>query len=83
MTAPSQITERHHHGHFEPTRALVTAALLFPPLRQMFADGAQDEGFRQVLLDDQALYDLALSAMNDDTWEHGLEALKAKSKTKA
>ena len=74
---------QHRFAEFELARAYVMAALLFPALRQTFADGAADDGFRQLFLDEQALYDLALSAMNDDSWEHGLVALKARSNPKA
>ena len=63
-------------------RAHVMAAWLFPELRRTFAAGAENDALRRLLLDEEALGRLALSAMNDVSWEHGLAALKSLS-TKA
>ena len=60
---------------FDATRSFVMAAFLFPELRRMFADGAENEAIRRQFLDQEQLYHLALTAMNDISWEHGLAAL--------
>lgn len=77
----SQLQQR--FAGFCSARAYIMTALLFPALRQTFADLARDEGIRQVVLDDQALYDFALSAMNEVSWKEGLAALKARSTSKS
>ena len=67
---------------FDAARSCVMAAWLFPELRRMFADGAENDAIARLFLDEEALGPVALSAMNDFSWEHGFAALKSLS-TKA
>ena len=68
------IFQRRFEG-FDATRSSVMAAFLFPELRLMFADGAENDAIRRQFLDQEQLYRLALAAMNDISWEHSLAAL--------
>ena len=67
---------QHRFEGFDAARSCVMTAWLFPKLRQMLADGTEDDAVRQQFLDEEKLRRLTLTAMNDISWEHGLPALK-------
>ena len=66
---------------FGAARSFVMAAWLFPELRPIFADGAENDAVRDLFLDEDQFRTVALSAMNYYSWEHGLASLKAMSTT--
>ena len=70
---------RARFADFDVARSCAVAAWLFPELRPIFAAGATDDGLRRVFLDEEFLRPLALSAMNEVSWERGLAKLKSLS----
>ena len=58
-------------------RAYVMAAFLFPTFRPIFAKGANNKALSRVFLDPTMLQEFALAAMNEVSWEDGLQRLKA------
>ena len=64
-------------AHFGEGRAVVLAAWLFPSLRPLFADGAEDEGARELFQSPEALRELGSLALHDDDWNEAEAKLLA------
>ena len=62
---------------YADARAGIMAAFIFPTLRPIFARGAYSQALGDVFLDHDKLREFALAAMNEVTWEDGLQRLKA------
>lgn len=65
---PTHQTVLEQLSEFEPGRAFIVAAWLFPALRPAFAAGAETSFYRELFADQEQLRGLAVLALNDDEW---------------
>ena len=68
MREPTHQTFLEQLGEFDPGRAFILAAWLFPALRPAFIEGAETAFYRDLFADPDQLRELSTLALNDDEW---------------